>query len=76
MPEFMPTPEEFKAILENVPGVSHVEWQKAKADQGNRGNHYCERNMMVHSSTHRPGSASSPVKFELTTNQHMKDTEG
>ena len=70
---FMPTPKEFKAILENVQGVSHVEWKKSKADQGNLGNHYCQCNMMVYTSTHRPGSASSPIDFELTTNQHMKD---
>ena len=71
-PLFMPTPEEFKKHFEAVPGVTKVDWQTSKASQGNVGNHYCERNLLVYSST-GPGSASSPIEFELTRNQHVKD---
>ena len=71
-PSFMPTPEEFKAHLEAVPGVTKVDWQTSKPSQGNVGNHYCEHNLLVYSST-GPGSASSPIEFELTRNQHVKD---
>ena len=71
-PSFMPTPEEFKAHLEAVPGVTKVDWQTSKRSQGNVGNHYCEHNLLVYSST-GPGSASSPIEFELTRNQHVKD---
>ena len=71
-PSFMPTPEQFKADLEAVPGVTKVAWQTTKASQGNVGNHYCEQNLLVYSST-GPGSASSPIEFELTRNQHVKD---
>ena len=71
-PSFMPTPEEFKAHLEAVPGVTKVDWQTSKRSQGNVGNHYCEHNLLVYSST-GPGSASPPIEFELTRNQHVKD---
>ena len=64
-PSFMPTPEEFKAQLEAVAGVTKVDWQTTKPSQGNVGNHYCERNLLVYSST-GPGSASRPIEFELT----------
>ena len=71
-PSFMPTPEEFKAHLEAVPGVTKVDWQTTKTSQGNVGNHYCPQNLLVYSST-GPGSASPPIEFELTRNQHVKD---
>ena len=54
-------------LLEAVPGVTHVE-----TSQGNVGDHYCEQNLLVYSST-GPGSASPPIEFELTRNQHVKD---
>ena len=71
-PSYMPTAEEFKALLEAVPGVAHVEYQTTKTSQGNIGQHYFERNLLVHSQT-GPGSASPPIEFELTRNQHVKD---
>jgi len=71
-PSFMPTPEEFKAHLAAVPGVTKVDWQTTKPSQGNVGNHYCQQNLLVYSST-GPGSASPPIEFELTRNQHVKD---
>ena len=73
IPSFMPTPGEFKALLEKVPGVKKVEWQTTMTSQKNAGKHYCEQNLLVYSST-GPGSASPPVEFELTRNQHMADT--
>ena len=33
---------------------------------------YCEPNLLVYSSFARPGSASPPIKFLLTRNQHLK----
>ena len=32
-PSFLPTPEEFKALLEKVPGVTQVKWQTTKTAQ-------------------------------------------
>ena len=61
-------PQEFKALLEAVPGVERVEWQTANASQGNVGNHYCEHNLLVYSNIVRPGFASPPIEFELTLN--------
>ena len=49
-----------------------MDWQTSKPSQGNVGNHYCQQNLLVYSST-GPGSASSPIEFELTRNQHVKD---
>ena len=66
-------PQEFKAWLEAVPGVERVEWQKGKASQRTVGDHYCEQNLLVYSNLAGLGSASSPIEFELTRNQHMKD---
>ena len=48
-----------------------MEWQTTKTSQKNVGNHYCKQNLLVYSST-GPGSASPPVEFELTRNQHME----
>ena len=48
-------------------------WQNGKASQGTGGDHYCEQNLLVYSNIAGPGSASSPIEFELTRNQHMKD---
>ena len=69
-PDWMPTPDEFKALLEAVPRVTHVEYQTTKTSQGNIGKHYFERNLLVHSQT-GPGSASPPIEFALTRNQHV-----
>ena len=66
-------PQEFKAWLEAVPGVERVEWQNGKASQRTVGDHYCEQNLLVYSNLAGLGSASSPIEFELTRNQHMKD---
>ncbi len=71
-PSFLPTPEEFKAIVEDVPGVTKVDWQTSKTSQHNVGNHYSEKNLLVYSST-GPGSASPPIEFELTRNRYLKD---
>ena len=38
-------PEGFKALLDNVPGVTGVEWHTNKTEQGDVGNHDCERNL-------------------------------
>ena len=71
-PSFYPPreqgPDLFKALLEGVPGVERVEWQAAKASQGNVGNHYCEHNLLVYSNIVGPGFASPPIEFELTLN--------
>ena len=65
--------EEFFKMLQQVPGVTHVEWNTSKTSQGNPSkNHHMERNILVTSSL-GPGSASHPLEFELTWNQHMKD---
>ena len=66
-------PQEFKAWLEAVPGVERVEWQNGKASQRTVGDHYCEQNLLVYSNLAGLGSASSPIEFELTRNQHVKD---
>ena len=60
-------------MLEAVQGVERVEWQNGKASQGTGGDHYCEQNLLVYSNMAGPGSASSPIEYELTRNQHMKD---
>ena len=50
-----------------------MEWQNGKASQRTVGDHYCEQNLLVYSNLAGLGSASSPIEFELTRNQHMKD---
>ena len=40
-PSFLPTPAEFKALLEDVEGVYRVAWQTSKTSQGDEGKHYC-----------------------------------
>ena len=74
-PAHTPTPLEFFHQLQAVPGVEKVEWQTTKASQGNIGDHYCEQNILVYSTLGGPGSASSPLEFELTRNNHMKNKE-
>ena len=65
-PGNMISAEEFKRLLEAVPGVSEVEWHTAKgAEQKNVGNHYCERNLLVKSA-----HARHPIEFELTRHNH------
>ena len=49
-----------------------MEWQSTKRSQGSVGNHYCEQNLLVYSSFAGPGSASPPIEFLLTRNQHLK----
>ena len=60
-----PTKEEFKAMLERVPGVQEVRWQTSKQDQGNPGNHYFDTNLLVRGQT-----GDAYIEFELTRNQH------
>ena len=72
-PDHTPTDEEFFNMLQQVPDVTHVEWNSSKTSQGNPSkNHHMERNILV-TSSRGPGSASHPLEFELTRNQHMKD---
>ena len=61
IPSCKPTPEDFKKYLEDVPGVSRVEWHTRYLHQ--------EQNLLVYSST-GPGSVNPPIEFELTRNQH------
>ena len=71
-PSYRPTPENFKALLETIPGVMNVERQpRGKA----LGHHYCKQNLLVYSST-GPGSARSPIEFALTKFGHLKDGGG
>ena len=67
-----PTGADFFKMLQQVPGVTHVQWHISKTEPGNVGDHYMERNILVTSSL-GPGSASQPFEFELTRNHHMKD---
>ncbi len=74
-------PEDFRALLRKVPGVTAVELHKcSKHDQGNpnaqdpkartrRKGHYQAQNFMVYS-TIFPGIG---MEFELTENKHSKD---
>ena len=72
--DHIPTGEDFFQMLQQVPGVTHVEWNTSKTSQGNPSDsHYMERNIFVTSSL-GPGSASHPFEFELTRHRHMKDT--
>ena len=72
-PRHTPTDEEFFKMLQQVSGVTHVEWQSSKTSQNNisEGHHF-KRNILVQSRL-GPESASHPLEFELTRNQHMKD---
>ena len=47
-------------------------WQTAKASQRNVGHYYCEQNLLVYSLIAGPGSASPPIEFLLTRNQHLE----
>ena len=60
-PRHVPTPQEFFQMLQQVPGVLEVKWQASKTSQGNKGDHYMERNVLVYSNLAGPGSASSPI---------------
>ena len=72
-PRHTPTDEEFFKMLQQVAGVTRVEWQSSKTSQNNisEGHHF-KRNILVQSRL-GPESASHPLEFELTRNQHMKD---
>ena len=59
-------------MLKTFPGITEVEWQTTKASQGNIGDHYSQRNVLVRTSI-APSSASSKIEFELTRNMHMVD---
>ena len=60
-------------MLQQVAGVTHVEWQSSKTSQNNISEeHYMECNILVQSEL-QPESARHPMEFELTRNQHMKD---
>ena len=70
------TPEDLFQILQSAPGVVKVTWNTSKTSQGNKGNQYCVRNMLVLSKLGMgPGSASSTIEFELTRNQHTPGTK-
>ena len=50
-----------------------MEWNTSKESQGNPSlNLYCAQNMLVYSEFTGPDSASRPIEFMLTTNEHMK----
>ena len=51
-----------------------MEWHSWKTSQGNIGDHYMDRNILVYSNRCGPGSASSRIEFELTRHNHMKST--
>ena len=70
-PESIPTAEEFRTALMNVPEVQMVEWKESKRSQGNVGNHHFEHNLNVWV----PGFAR-PLEFELTRDPHMVDMKG
>ena len=73
-PKHVWTVEMLKSELSNAPGITKVEWQTSKSDQGNASSgHWAETNLLVYSSLCGPGSASSPLEFEVTRNSHMKD---
>ena len=72
-PRHKPTGQEFFKMLQEVSGVTHVEWQSSKTSQNNISEeHYMERNILVQSEL-QPESVRHPMEFELTRNQHMKD---
>ena len=68
-------PQLFKELLEKVQGVDRVKWQTSKTSQGNEGNQYCERNLLVYSKMLGPGYDHKPMEFELTRHQHTDDPE-
>ena len=70
-PTYVPTPEEFFQTLQRVPGVREVKWQTSKTSQGNAGNHYMERNVLVYSNL----GGNTPIEFELTRHNHMINKE-
>ena len=72
-PKYTPTSDEFFQMLKSVPGITDVRWNSTKTSQRNVGRHYMERNIVVVSDL-GPGSASHPMEFELTRNDHMKDS--
>ena len=53
-------PQLFKELLEKVQGVDRVMWKTSKTSQGNDGNHYCERNLLVYSKMLGPGYDHNP----------------
>ena len=71
-PDRLLTEQEIYDALKKVPEVAMVAWKEAKTSQGNVGFHYMERNINVYV----PGSASTPIEFELTRNQHMRHVPG
>ena len=68
VPFFRPTAEDFKKLLEGVPGVQEVKWQSSKSSQNNIGGHYLDSNLLVRGST-----GPTYMEFELTRNQHSDD---
>ena len=53
-----------------MPGVYKVDWHTTKTEQGNLGDRYSERNMLVYSSLAR---RCQPLEFEVTRWNHKKD---
>ena len=66
-------PQLFKELLEKVEGVGRVRWNTSKTSQGNKGNHYCKRNLFVYSQMLGPAYVHKPIEFELTRHQHTDD---
>ena len=53
-----------------VPGVARAQWQTSKAPQGNvSAGHDMQQHVFVYAT--KPGSAGSPMGFELTRGQHQ-----
>ena len=58
--------------LQGAPGVLGVSWNSSKTSQNNRGNHWMERNILVYVK----GFPKTPIEFELSRNEHMKEMPG
>ena len=70
----MLTTAHYKWLLEQVPDVDRVidHPEGTKAQQGNPGNHYQERNFFVYTTRY----PDRPMEFELTRHTHMKQQPG
>ena len=68
-PDHVMNGDELFEALAATPDVESVAWKTSKTFQGNIGYHYMERNILVYVS----GSARTPIEFQLTRKNHMKD---
>ena len=67
-PLYLLTEEEFKSRLASAPGVASVVYKATgKAEQGNVGDHFMERNLMVHLDC----DFDPPLEFKLIRHHHM-----